>query len=161
MNYSEWEKGVPAQLKTDNVWKMESYRLALFLGDIAWLDITRLRDDQRTRSLADQLYRSCGSISANLSEGYSRRSPKDQTRLFEHALGSARECREWYYKAKYVLGEKVTVHRLSLLTSIIRLLLATIPKQRIYKVEEPDSTYGKSSVKLPIALDENVPLSET
>jgi four helix bundle protein len=72
---------------------MKLYRLALFLGDLAWHDVTKLVSDRRTVSLADQLFRAIGSIGANIAEGYSRQSGKDRTRFYEYALGSTRESR--------------------------------------------------------------------
>ena len=42
MNYQEWELSVPPDIKGDGLWKMEAYRLALFLSDLAWHDATKL-----------------------------------------------------------------------------------------------------------------------
>ena len=130
MNYAEWETSVPEEIAHDSLWKMEAYRLGLFVADMGWHDATKLMRDKRTVGLSDQLYRALGSISANLAEGYSRGTGKDRARFYEYALGSARESRDWYYKARHTLGESVTHHRLSLLTQVIRLLLTTIPQQR-------------------------------
>ncbi|MEJ2751016.1 MAG: four helix bundle protein [Anaerolineae bacterium] len=102
MNYKTWEDNVPDNLKGDSLWKMEAYRLALFAADIGWPDVTRLAQDKRTIRLSDQLYRALGSIGANLAEGYSRSSSKDRARFYEYSLGSARESRDWYYKARHV-----------------------------------------------------------
>jgi len=44
--------------------------------------------DRRTLGLSDQLYRSLGSISANLAEGYSRGTGKDRAHFYEYALSS-------------------------------------------------------------------------
>jgi len=52
------------------------------------------------------LYRAVGSIKANIAEGYSHRSGKDQARFYEYSLGSARESRGWYYDARHILGEQ-------------------------------------------------------
>jgi len=71
-----------------------------------------------------------GSISANIAEGYSRSTGKDRARFYEYALGSARESRDRYYKARYVLGESVTQHRSGFLTEITRLLITMVPQQR-------------------------------
>ncbi len=120
----------------DPLWKSEAYRLALFAGDLAWHDVTKLFGDGRTISLADQLYRAVGSVGANFSEGYSRQSPKDQARFYEYALGSARESRGWYYKGRHILTERVANHRMELLTQIIRLLLTIIPAERGYSMQE-------------------------
>ena len=130
MNFEEWQEKVPEVIRGDALWKMEAYRLAVFAGDVAWLDVTKLMTDRRTISLSDQLYRAIGSISANLAEGFSRGTGRDRARFYEYALGSAREARDWYYKARQVLGETVTQHRLQFLTQIIRLLLTMVPDQR-------------------------------
>jgi four helix bundle protein len=126
MTYEAWEAGVPDSIKKDPLWKMAVYRKALFLGDIAWPDATRLVRDKRTTSLADQLYRAVGSIDANIAEGYSKSSRKDRVRFYEYSLGSARESRGWYWKSRHVLGDKVANHRLELIAELIRLLLAMI-----------------------------------
>jgi len=135
MNYEEWLAAVPAELTNDPLWRMKVYRLALFAGDLAWHDVSRLIQDRRTISLADQLYRAVGSIGANVAEGYSRQSGKDQARFYEYALGSTREARTWYYQARHVLPEAVASHRLRLLTEIICLLLTIIPGERGYKIQ--------------------------
>jgi len=132
-SYAEWEEQVPDVIKNDAVWRMEVYRLALFLSDLAWFDVTKLMKDRRTIGLADQLYRSSGSVSANTEEGFSRSSGKDRARFYEYALGSARESRGWYYKGRHVLTQSVATHRMELCTSIIRLLLTHIPQERSAK----------------------------
>ena len=130
MKYEDWEKEVPEEIRDDSLWKMEAYRLALFVGDFGWFDVTKLMEDRRTRGVSDQLYRSLGSISTNLAEGYSHGTGKNRARYYEYSLGSARESRDWYYKVRHILGETVTQHRLKFLAQIIRLLLTMIPQQR-------------------------------
>ncbi|HRQ38020.1 MAG TPA: four helix bundle protein [Chloroflexota bacterium] len=130
MNYQEWEQAVFAEIKGDVLWKVEAYRLALFVADIGWYDVSRLINDARTVKLSDQLYRALGSIGANTAEGYSRSSGKDRARFYEYALGSARESRVWYFNARHILGEPIVHHRTQLLTQIIRLLTTMIPQQR-------------------------------
>ncbi len=73
-------------------------------------------------SVADQLHRSLGSISANLTEGYSRSKGIDRARFLEYSLGSARESRDWYYKSRHVLSAEVVKHRMELLTQIMKML---------------------------------------
>src|SRR5579862_2977569 len=126
MNYNEWLNSVPVEIRDDSLWKMEAYRLALFAADLGWHDVTKLVGDKRTIDLSSQLYRALGSISANVSEGYSRGTGRDRARFYEYALGSARESRGWYYKGRHILTEKVVNHRITLLTQIIRLLLRTV-----------------------------------
>jgi len=64
----------------DAVWKIEAYRLGLFLADLAWYDAGKLMKERRARRIADQLVRSAGSISANIEEGYSHRTGKERAR---------------------------------------------------------------------------------
>lgn len=141
MNYTEWEKSVPIEITADSLWTVTAYRLALFAADIGWADVTKLMHDPRTRSLADQLYRALGSISANIAEGYSKSTGKDRARFYEYALGSARESRDWYFKARHVLGDEVVNHRLRELTRIVQLLLTMIPQQRSRTIREEGNKY--------------------
>ena len=103
--------------------------------------MTRLAQDRRTVGLSDQLYRASGSVAANIAEGYSHRSGKDQARFYEYSLGSAREARTWYYEGRQALPEAVVTHRLELLTQIIRLLLTIIPAERGYRLSEERPAY--------------------
>src|SRR5882724_2150152 len=141
MNFDEWQKSIPIHIAGDPLWKVEAYRLALFAADIGWRDVTRLAGDRRTIDLSNQLYRSLGSIGANISEGYSRGTGRDRARFYEYALGSARESRGWYFNGRFVLGEKLTEHRLSLHTQIVRLLLAMVPEQRGSLLREESPPY--------------------
>lgn len=156
MNYDDWLKSVPEEIKNDSLWNMEAYRLGLFTADAGWYDVTSLMKDKRTVKLSDQLYRSLGSISANLAEGYSRGTGKDRARFYEYALGSARESRDWYYKSRHILGESVTNYRIGILTQIIRLLLTMVPQQRKYAVKEQESEYKRRENKRLV----NVPMPE-
>jgi four helix bundle protein len=74
-------------------------------------------------------------------EGYSRSSGRDRARFFEYALGSARESRDWYYKARHVLEESVIDHRLDLQSQIIRLLLVMIPDHRKHTLRDEPAPY--------------------
>jgi len=103
--------------------------------------MSKLMQDRRTRVVADQLYRSLGSTSANLAEGYSRGTGKDRARFYEYALGSARESRDWYYKSRHILGDTVVDHRINLCTQITRLLLKMIPQQRKRALRESSNEY--------------------
>lgn len=170
MNYQEWEEAVPEAIRADPLRKMTAYRMALFLADLGWHDVTRLTQDRRTLGLSDQLYRALGSISANLAEGYSRGTGKDRARFYEYALGSARESRDWYFKARHILGETVVTHRWQQLTEIIRLLLTMIPHQRGRNLREESVPYyahlhdGKSDMPIQEEnlqdLLQNVPLPD-
>ena len=139
--YEEWLTTVPVEFTGDPLWRMESYRLALFAADLAWHDVCKLAQDKRTLEVADQLFRALGSVHANISEGYSHRSGKDQARFYEYALGSDREARGWYWQGRHVLTEDVTMHRIKLLTKIARLLLTMIPSERGHKMQEERALY--------------------
>jgi four helix bundle protein len=130
MTYEDWEATVPGPIRGDAVWTVKAYRSSLFLLELAWSDVTKLLNDRRTRDTADQLYRAIDSIGANLAEGYSRGSGKDQARFYEYALGSARESRHHYYGGRHILGEAVVRHRFMLLTEIIRLTITMVPDRR-------------------------------
>jgi four helix bundle protein len=122
LKFGEWVKSVPAQISNDPIWRLEVYRLALFASEIAQRDTRVLEQNRLMRPIADQLYRAAISISTNLTEGYSRSKAADRSRFFEYALGSARECRDWYYKARTALPEAVVNHRLELITSIVGMI---------------------------------------
>jgi four helix bundle protein len=130
VNYDDWIKSVPQDITQDVLWTVKAYQYALFISDLCWSDVTKLMQDKRTLDLSDQLYRAIGSISANIAEGYSRSTGKDRARFYEYALGSARESRDWYYKARYALSENAVQHRSGFLTEIIRLLITMVPQQR-------------------------------
>lgn len=141
MNYEEWVVTVPDTITNDPLWKMSVYRYALFVGDLGWYDVTKIRQDGRLYKVSNQLYGSLGSVSANIAEGYSRGSNKERAHFYEYALGSARESRDGYYKSRRILGEKVFEHRANLLTQVIRLLLTMIPQQRGKTLHEESGEY--------------------
>ncbi|HXG20294.1 MAG TPA: four helix bundle protein [Methylomirabilota bacterium] len=133
MNYQEWIQSVPSVISGDTLGKMQG-----------WRDVVSLAQDRRMIGLSDQLVRALGSIGANIAEGYSRSSVKDQARFYEYALGSARESRDWYYKTRYVLGEPLVGDRLELLTKVIRLLLVMVSNQRKSLIKENEEEYGNN-----------------
>lgn len=141
MKYQDWIETLPPEITEDPVWNLKVYRAALYLSDLCWEDTQKILD-RRFFSLADQLYSSTGSVSANITEGYSRNSHKEKARFYEIALGSARESKDWYFKGRHILGEKRSLHRMKLLTSIIKLLLTMINEKRnSCKVSEPNVQY--------------------
>ena len=142
MNYAEWLETVPSEIINDPIWKLEVYRLALFADDIGSEDILRLSKEKLMFSVADQLHRSLGSISANLTEGYSRSKGLDRARYIEISLGSARESRDWYYKSRHVLPAEVIKHRMGLTTRIISMLAPMIPHQRKHAIREEQAEYN-------------------
>ena len=158
MNYPDWQKTVPDDITQDPLWKLEVYRLGLFVADIAWQDALTLNKNSLTRSLADQLYRAVGSVSANIAEGYSRSTGKDRARFLEYSLGSAREARDWYYKSHHSLKEEVVKHRINILTQIIKMLSVLTPNQRKKGIREEQATYDTSPQSSDFNLDSEIPL---
>jgi four helix bundle protein len=145
MNYAERLETVPSELTNDPIWKLDVYRLALFADDIRWNEVLALSRNNLMYSVADQLHRSLGSISANLTEGYSRSKGLDRARFFEFSLGSARESRDEYYKSRHVLSAEVIRHRLGLVTQIIAMLTPMISHQRKHAIREEQAEYNVQS----------------
>src|SRR5688572_13185600 len=130
MTYEEWESGVPGVIKSDTLWRVEAYRLALFLADLGWIDTENLMARRGTDHHAHQLRRSTSKISSALSEGYSRNSGKARSTYYEYAAGSARESRDWYYKLRRAMKARVVEHRLDLCTQISKLALKMVGHER-------------------------------
>ncbi len=156
MNYQEWEPTVPTTVKADRLWKLNAYRLALFLGDLARQDVTRLRRDSRTSGIASQLCAAVGSISAKIEAGGSCDLDADRARLYETALCSACESRHWYQKSCQVLGEAITDERLGLLEDLVCALLCMIPHkhtsaERAELVPVPAHILKGLKQKVPVA----------
>lgn len=147
MTFDDWLQTVPVEITEDTLWKMQLYRQALFLGELGWHDAGKLMQDRRTLRLADQLYRATGKISTNIAEGYSKASGRDQARFYEYALGSCRETRDWYYKGRHVLGERVVQHRIRLTVHLIRQLLKMIPALRSNSLHEDQALYEVVSLE--------------
>lgn len=129
MKYDLWVETIPDGVRHDSLWKVKAYRLSLYLADLSWNDITKIKNNG-VFSLADQLYRATGSIGANIAEGYSRSSFKEKVRFYEYSLGSARESRDWYLKSRHIINHEDLKLRLELLSIITKLLLAMINDKR-------------------------------
>jgi four helix bundle protein len=119
-----------ASRSRDPLTRMRLHALARAAGDDGWLDAARLISHPVTRPIADQLYRTLGSIAANIAEGYSRASVKDRMRFYEYALGSVREAGEWYQRGRFVLGAQQTSRRTTRLEEIARILMAMVRRAR-------------------------------
>src|SRR3954471_17018382 len=116
--------------KGDPLQRMRAYRLACELVSESWIDAERLSHHRTMEKVSGQLYAAVGSVAANLGEGYAHSSGKDRARIFEYALGSARESIAWFHSAEPILGSEVVAMRVEKLDEIRRLLMATIPRER-------------------------------
>jgi four helix bundle protein len=114
----------------DPLQRMRVYRLARELVTESWEDAEKLTHHRTTEKISSQLYAAVGSIAANLGEGYAHSSGKDRARIFEYALGSARESIAWFRSAEPVLGADVVAKRIDKLDEIRRMLMAIIPRER-------------------------------
>jgi four helix bundle protein len=159
MRYDEWQASVPDNIKGDSLWKLEVYRLGLFIADLTWQDALILEKSFLTRGLADQLYRAVCSISTNIAEGYSRSTGRDRARFLEYSLGSAREARDWYYKSRHSLKEDVINHRIGLLTQLIKMLSVLTPVQRQKGIRDEQADYEILPQSTNVDLDLEIPFN--
>ncbi|MDY7076197.1 MAG: four helix bundle protein [Chloroflexota bacterium] len=86
--------------------------------------------DRRGKAVAEQLIRSVGSISANIEEGHGRGYGKQRNWFFTVSIGSARESKGWYWRARKLFPGKVLDHRLALADEVITLLVSELTRQR-------------------------------
>ena len=114
----------------DPVARMRVYQLGYKLRSASLEDAEAVVVNPITEKIAGQLYDSVGSITVNIVEGYSRSSGRDRARIFEYALGSARESTEWYRSIAHVLETGLFEDRIAVLNEITRMLLAIIPRER-------------------------------
>ena len=128
MRYEEWVAKVLSQIRDEAIWQFFGYRKALFLYDLCWRDCETLLKHPLGWPVARQLIRSAGSISANIEEGYGRGYGKDRLYFIRIAIGSARESKGWYYRAKKLLSPEVVEHRLNLISEVIALLVTELKK---------------------------------
>ena len=132
MNYEAWLAEVSDSLKCDPVWRFTAYPKSLWLFDLVWKDCERLKVNSQGTALINQLIRSVDSISANIDEGFGRGVERQEYGYYLRvALGSARETRSRYFKARHLLPKEVTRHRMSLCNEIIALLVTAINNHRL------------------------------
>ena len=135
LSFEEWAKQVPESLRRDPLWRSLTYRKALYLYELTWESIQQWPRQPGVFALADQLLRSLGSICANLEEGWGRGFGADRNRFLRMALGSAREAKGWYFRARHLLGDEILEARLALLDSIIGLLVSKLQRQRRHSTQ--------------------------
>ena len=129
MTYEEWQATVHERIRREPIWQFLGYRKALFFYEIAWRDCQEFMRDARGRAIAEQLIRSAGSISANIEEGHGRGYGRQRNWFFSVAIGSARESKGWYWRARHLLSEEELELRLALIDEIIALLITELRRQ--------------------------------
>ena len=132
-SFDEWQNSVHENLRNDPLWQFEVYPKTLFIYELTWEDCTYLLKDIRGKTIAQQLIRGVGAISANIEEGFGRGYGNDYAYKLRIALGEARESRGWYWKSSKLIPSEVIDHRLKLLSDIIAMIAPNIKKQRNYK----------------------------
>lgn len=137
MTYDEWEKSLPDIVRNDVSFRVQAYRLASFLSACAELDTRHVVRDRRFVTSAAQLCDAAGSISANIADGYPRRSGADRARFFEYALTSTAEVKAWYLNTRIPLPPGTLEARYAVLTSITRLLKTMIRSSRPPEEDDP------------------------
>src|SRR3972149_12277464 len=105
------------------VWK-DAHDLYL----LALKDVENFPNSKGAYSLADQLLRSIGSISANISEGFNRRSTKHYISYLDNSIGTTNEAENWYYKVEGAqwLKKDVVKERVEILSEIRQMLFGLI-----------------------------------
>ncbi len=79
--------------KTKTFEDLQMWQEAIALAEKIYQITSQSEDLSRDRSLVDQLRRASVSVSANISEGFERRSMKEYLRFLSIAKGSAGEVR--------------------------------------------------------------------
>jgi four helix bundle protein len=118
-----WEQTVPPSVTGDSVWRFHTYRVALYLVDLAERDSAHIRRAHPSSALSDQLVRAVTSISAHIAEGLGRPTSADRSRCIGDALGSLRESTSWYRSARSRLPIGTAYVRFEQLAELRRLLL--------------------------------------
>jgi four helix bundle protein len=125
-----WERTCHEAIRSDVLWTLDAYRASLFLIHLARRDARVVAKHALDPKLPGQLLHAAGSVSANISEGYSRSTRADRLRFFDYALGSDRECVTWYSESADDLAPEVLGDRFLLLARIRALLLGLITSIR-------------------------------
>ena len=131
--YEAWMAHVPKAITCERPWRFYGYRKVLYLYDQCWDDCLELIKHPLGRPVARQLIRSAGSISANIEEGYGRGWSKDRNYFLRVALGSARESKGWYYRAKALISSDTLGQRLELSGEIVALLITELQHQQSHR----------------------------
>jgi four helix bundle protein len=130
MTYEEWEEDVHERVRAEPIWQFLGYRKALFFYELVWQDSEKLVSDRRGRAIAEQLVRSAGSVSANVEEGHGRGYGKQRNWFFTVSIGSVRESKGWYWRARHLVSSEVLDHRLALADEVIALLVTELRRQK-------------------------------
>ena len=110
----------------DGLEEIGFYQKSLELWEECWNDTTIMFNDFRGKEIAKQLIRSCGSIAANIEEGYGRGFGKEYPHFLRISRGSARESKGWYRRSNHLLPGDIVIERCKLLDEIISMITKSI-----------------------------------
>lgn len=122
---AQWERSVASEETADPLWQLHANRVARCLVDLSQGDGAVLAPHVDSKTLT-QMSRAVASISANIAEGYSRRSGADRARFYGYALGSAREAMVWYRSVARCLDNESLTVRMAFLAQERKLLLGIL-----------------------------------
>lgn len=122
LSYQEWLLTVDKMVTRWSMWRLEVYRLAMYLAELAFLDVNRIVAQEPAFEGDDFLLRTT-KVGAKIAFGHGPGFRTIQLEGFNEALESARAARHWYEHASIWLGIERSRHRLRLLDIIIHNLL--------------------------------------
>lgn len=76
-----------------------AYKIAFHLSNYVW-DIVREWDYFERNTVGMQFVRAVDSNSANIAEGFGRRTKKDKIKFYHYSYGSVKESCDWNEKAR-------------------------------------------------------------
>jgi hypothetical protein len=128
LSYHDWLLTVDKMVTRWSMWRLEVYRLAMYIGELAFLDLNRIVAQEPAFEGDDFLLQAC-KIGAKIAFGHGPGFRTIQLEGFGEALASARAARQWYEHTAEWLGVERTRHRLKVLDIITNnlLLLTQIP----------------------------------
>jgi four helix bundle protein len=117
--------------KDDSLHQFGAYRKSCELFDFVVADMTPIARNPLCMRLVSQQVACADSISANIEEGYGRRSRKDYSHFLIISRGSATETRGRYeQRFKHWLPPETIAARVALCDEVIAILSASIRKLR-------------------------------
>ncbi len=114
----------------DPLLRYPAYVKALDYYDHVMEDTDLLLRDPRAETIAKQMIRSAGSISANFEEGYGQGTTAEFVHSLRISNGEARETKGWYRRAKRFLSAELIECRMKESDEVIALISSMIKSLR-------------------------------